>query len=87
MGFILLAMASLIMFRLVIVLFTSIGGAAMAVFGGIALLLNVPSLQGSVTDALTTNRLMIPLLMAVAAVGGFVLQESKVREEEQHEHA
>ena len=76
MGFILMAMASFLMFRMVVVLFTSIGGAAMAVFGAIVLLLQVDSWQPAVRSALTGNQMILPLLLAVAAVGGFVLQSS-----------
>lgn len=78
MGFIVLAMASLIVFRLVIVLFTSIGGGAMIVFGLITLLLHVDAWQSAVRDSLVANELMIPLLVAVAAVAGFVVQQSRV---------
>lgn len=82
MGFIVLAMASLIVFRLVVVLSTSIGGAAMIVFGGITLLLQVPDWEQGVRSGLSDHTLMIPLLVLVAAAGGFVLQESRVRAEE-----
>ena len=81
MGFIVLAMASLILFRLVIVLFTSVGGAAMVVFGAIGLLLHVPAWKQAVHDSLVGNQLLIPLLLAVAAVAGFVVQESRVRQQ------
>ena len=50
MGFIILAMASFILFKLVIMLFTSIGGAAMVVFGGITLLLHVESWETGIRD-------------------------------------
>jgi hypothetical protein len=80
MGFILLAMASLILFRLVIVLFTSVGGASMVIFGGITLLLQVPAWGPSIRTSLASNQLLIPLLVTVAAVGGFVLQESRLRQ-------
>ena len=82
MGFILLAMASLVLFRLVVVLSTSIGGAAMIVFGGITLLMHVPDWEEGVRTGLSNHTLMIPLLVLVAAVGGFVLQESRVRAED-----
>lgn len=81
MGFIILAMSSLILFRLVIVLFTSVGGAAMVVLGSITLLLHVPAWEGAVRDALTTNHLLIPLLLCVAAVAGFVLQHNRLKED------
>ncbi|MHC5113387.1 MAG: TM7S3/TM198-like domain-containing protein [Planctomycetota bacterium] len=78
-GFIVVAMASLILFRLVVVLFTSVGGAAMVVLGAITLLLNVPTWRESVETSLQANHLVIPLLMLVAAVSGFVIQESRLR--------
>lgn len=81
MGFILLALLSLILFRLVIVLFTSVGGAAMVLFGSITLLMHVPSWEPAVRASFTNNQLLLPLLLVVAAVGGFVVQQSRVREE------
>lgn len=76
MGFIIMAMASFLLFRLVIVVFTSVGGAAMVIFGGITLLLQVDAWESAVRTSLADNQLIIPLLLAVAAVGGFVLQSS-----------
>ncbi|MDY7107053.1 MAG: hypothetical protein SYC29_00295 [Planctomycetota bacterium] len=78
-GFIVLAMASVILFRLVVVLFTSVGGAAMAICGGIALMLQVPAWQGAVRESLTANEMLIPILLLLAAVSGFVLQEASLR--------
>ena len=78
MGFIALAMFSIILFKPTIVLFTSVCGAAMVVFGGITLLLNVEQWEPTIRDSLSQHQLVIPLLMAVAAVGGFVLQEGRV---------
>ncbi|NNM24600.1 MAG: hypothetical protein HKO59_01220 [Phycisphaerales bacterium] len=78
-GFIVIAMASLLMFRMVIVLFTSVGGAAMVVFGGITLLMQVPEWEHTVRSNLQGNQLLIPLLLLVAAVSGFVVQESRLR--------
>ena len=78
-GFIVLAMASLILYRLVVVLFTSVGGAAMVVFGSITLLMHVPSWSNAIREGLMSTPMLIPLLLALAAVGGFVLQESRMR--------
>jgi hypothetical protein len=86
MGFIALALASLILFRLVIVLFTSVGGAVMATCGGITLLLQVDGWEANIRDALATNQLMIPTLVALGAVGGFVLQEGRSRGDEEESH-
>jgi hypothetical protein len=79
MGFIAVALLSFVVFRLVVVLFTSIGGAAMVVLGIITLLLQVPGWETSVRNSLATNHYLIPLLVTVAAVAGFVIQESRVR--------
>jgi len=79
MGFIALALLSFVVFRLVVVLFTSIGGAAMVVLGGITCLMQVPGWQQTIRDSLTNNHHLIPLLVTVAAVAGFVIQESRVR--------
>lgn len=79
MGFIALALLSFVVFRLVVVLFTSIGGAAMVVLGAITCLMNVPGWDHTIRDSLTANHHLIPLLVTVAAVGGFVIQESRVR--------
>lgn len=87
MGFIALAMASFLLFRLVIILFTSIGGAAMVVFGGITLLLQVEAWEPAVRSTLASNHLLIPLLVGLAAVTGFVLQETRVRSGQHEEEA
>lgn len=79
MGFIALALLSFVVFRIVVVLFTAIGGAAMVVLGAITLLMHVPSWEPAIREALTKNQHLIPLLVTVAAVGGFVIQESRVR--------
>ncbi|MHC4429135.1 MAG: hypothetical protein ACYS0D_11135 [Planctomycetota bacterium] len=83
MGFIALGLAAFIMFRLVIVLFTSIGGAAMGVLGIITLLLHVPTWEPSIRTSLQTHQLMVPLLVGVAAVTGFVFQHNEIRKDEQ----
>ncbi len=79
MGFIAMALLSFVVFRLVVVAFTSIGGAAMMVIGGITLLMHVPSWQDGIREGLSQNRYLIPLLVTVCAVAGFVIQESRVR--------
>jgi hypothetical protein len=79
MGFIAMALLSCVVFRLVVVAFTSIGGAAMVVLGSIALMLHVPTWQEGLREGLTRNQTLIPLLVTVAAVAGFVIQESRNR--------
>lgn len=85
-GFIILGMASFLMFKHVVVLFTSISGAALVVFSGITLLLNIPSIEPGVRASLTQNHVLVPLLIVVAAGIGLVLQEGqKTPEEEEAE--
>lgn len=79
MGFIVLAMASFILFKLVIIVFTSIGGAAMVVLGSLTLLLQVDGWEATVRDSLAANDKLVPILVAVAAIGGFVLQQSRMQ--------
>ncbi len=76
MGFIAFGLTSFLLFRQVIVMFTSIGGAAMAVLGGISLLLHVPAWETAVRNSLEVNELLVPLLVLVAALSGYVLQQT-----------
>lgn len=73
-GFILLAMASFILSRLVITFFMSVSGGVLFVGGAIALLLRVDSVREQVLGHLEAAPLVIPLLIAVASVIGFVIQ-------------
>ena len=67
-----------IMYKLVIVLFTSIGGGAMAVLGIITLMLHVPAWQSAIESSLQSHERLLPLLVAVAAITGLVLQHSEI---------
>jgi len=79
MGFILLALSSFLIFRISIILFTALGGAAMFVIGGIACLLHVEGVRATVTEHLAQHQLVVPMLVGIAAVVGFVLQENWTR--------
>ncbi len=79
MGFIAMAMAAFLMYRLVIVLFTSIGGGAMAVMGILTLMLHVPSWESAIRSSLAANNMLVPLLVTVTAVTGLVLQHSSIK--------
>ena len=79
MGFIPLGMAAFIMYRLVIVLFTSIGGGAMAVLGILTLMLHVPTWESAIRSSLEANNMLLPLLVTVTAVTGLVLQHSSIK--------
>lgn len=81
MGFIVMAMASFVLFKLTIMLFTSIGGAAMILVGTLTLMLQVEAWQPAIESHLQNNNHLIPLLLAVAAVAGFVVQHGRMQSE------
>lgn len=74
-GLIIFGMLAFILFKMSIVLFTCVAGATVAVLGVIALLLNVDPLRQSVADGIMSSQLVVPLLVLVPAVIGFILQE------------
>jgi len=90
-GFVAVAMLSLLMFRFVIVLFTSIGGSGMLVFGLVALLMHVDDWREPVRNSLiaptsgpdgqTTPNLMLPMITLLAAVGGYIVQHARLQSE------
>ena len=79
MGFIAVGMAAFLMYRVVVMLFTSIGGAAMGVLGGITLMLHVPTWEEPIRTSLTANNMLVPLLVSVGAVTGLVIQNTGMR--------
>ncbi len=66
-----------------IVLFTSIGGGAMAVLGILTLMLHVPTWETAIRDSLQANNMLLPLLVTVTAVTGLVLQHSAIKGSDQ----
>ena len=84
-GFIAMGLATFLIFRTVVVTFTSIGGAAMTVLGSITLMMHVPAWKESVQSNLTANQLLIPLLVSAAAIMGIVLQQAKIRRADREE--
>jgi hypothetical protein len=75
MGFIALALLSFMFFRVVVIVFTSVGGGAMFVMGSVALLLHVPSVSSVVREQMLIHPGVFPLLVLTAAVVGFVYQQ------------
>jgi len=74
MGFIALALGSFLLARLVVTFFMTVSGAVLFVGGGLALLLRIDAIREPVIEHLHDVPRMIPLLIAVAAIIGFVLQ-------------
>jgi hypothetical protein len=74
MGFIALALASFIISRVVITFFMSVSGGALFITGALALLLRIESVRGPILEHLEQAPMVIPLLVVVTSVFGFILQ-------------
>ena len=74
MGFIALALASFILSRIVITFFMSVSGGVLFVIGGIALLLRIESIRTPILEHIEQAPMVIPLLVVVASVIGFIVQ-------------
>lgn len=76
-GLIICGMLAFVVFKLSVVVTTSISGALLAVFGMVALLLNFPNdtLRGSISNSLTSHAIVLPMLVLVPAVIGLIMQE------------
>ncbi|MEE9211310.1 MAG: hypothetical protein V3U29_01525 [Phycisphaeraceae bacterium] len=76
-GLILCGMLAFILWKLSIVLFTSVGGATIAVLGGMALVLNFQPWRQTVTDSLSAHAITIPLLVFIPALIALIFQEAQ----------
>ncbi len=74
-GLLICGMLAFILFKLSVVLFTSVSGSTVAVMGALALLLSFEPWRETVTQGLMANQLVIPLLVAVPAAIGLIMQE------------
>lgn len=75
-GLIVCGMLAFILFKLTIVLFTSVSGSTLAVLGFLALILQFKPWQEHIRSGLSANALIIPILVIAAAGIGLILQES-----------
>ena len=62
-------------FRIIVIVFTSVGGGAMLILGTVGLLLHVDSIQEPVRAQFLLHPAVLPLLVATAAVVGIVYQQ------------
>ena len=76
-GLIFGGMLAFILFKMSVVLFTSVSGATVAVLGGVALMLQVPGFSSQVSESIAAHPAVVPLLVIVPAAIGFILQESQ----------
>lgn len=74
-GLIVLGMLAFIVFKLSVVLFTSVSGSTVAVLGAIALTLQVPNWQSTIVEGVSAHPIIIPLMVLVPAAIGLLMQE------------
>ncbi len=75
-GLIVCGMLAFILFKLSIVLFTSVTGSTLAVMGVLALLMSIGSWREPIINRLQENNVLIPLLVFVPALIALILQEA-----------
>ncbi|MEM8739678.1 MAG: hypothetical protein AAGG38_14540 [Planctomycetota bacterium] len=75
-GLLICGMLAFILFKLSVVMFTSVSGSTIAVMGVLALLLSFEPWRDTVADGLKASQLVIPLLVFVPAAIGLIMQEA-----------
>lgn len=75
-GLVLFGMLAFVLFKLTIIVFTSVSGSTIAVMGVIALLLQIPLFHNHVANGLKAHSAIVPMLVLVPAVIGLILQET-----------
>ncbi len=75
-GLVLFGMLSFMFYRIIIVTMTSVAGAFVLAIGTLTLAMHVNSWQNSMVDSFSSNTVLIPLLVLVLTVIGFVVQQS-----------
>ncbi len=73
-GLVVVGMLAFMAFRGVVILLTTIGGASMLVMGSLAALMQIDSWRGGMAEAMNTNKLIIPIITASAAIVGAIYQ-------------
>lgn len=79
-GLLVFGMLAFILFKITVVMFTSVSGSTIAVLGGVALLLQVEKFQATIADSISAHAMILPILVLVPAVIGFILQEIETTE-------
>ena len=75
-GLMFCGMLAFILFKLSVVLYTSVSGSTIAVFGSLALVLSIEPWQQAVVSTLTESPAVVPILVFVPAVIGLILQHA-----------
>jgi hypothetical protein len=75
-GLIFFAMLSMILYRGSVILYTSLQGSVMLVFGILSLLYKYQSITGEVTDVFTKRAFLLPTVVLIPALVGLLYQQS-----------
>ena len=75
-GLLVCGMLAFILFKLSIVLFTSVTGSTLAVMGVLALLMSFAPWRDPISQSLVENNVLIPLLVFIPALIALILQET-----------
>ena len=74
-GLLICGMLTFILFKIAVVMFTSVSGSTVAVLGAVALLLQIDIFQRTIAQSISAHAAILPLLVLVPALIGFILQE------------
>ena len=77
-GLVTLGLLAFVIFRLVVMIFTSLQGSLMTVTGALGLLLMSSALRDNLQTSLETNVHVLPVLVGVPAIIGFAFQYSGI---------
>ena len=77
-GFLLFGMLAFVIFQKTLIIFTSLQGSLLIVSGCLAVLMKLDQLRPSLENHLTNNVHLLPLLILLPAVTGFVHQQAGV---------
>lgn len=86
-GLIAFGLLSFILHRMVIVAMTCIAGSLVVVMGGITVMLHVDAWRDAVHRSFESNTLVLPLVVLVLAVLGFVVQQTTLMEQQNNSRA
>jgi hypothetical protein len=75
-GCLFFGLLSFVIFKVCVMTYTSLQGAAMIVLGGLVLVLKYPSMATSLTDALNHHRFILPLTVFIPTLLGLIYQHS-----------
>ncbi|MEM9752990.1 MAG: hypothetical protein AAF916_06345 [Planctomycetota bacterium] len=76
-GLIVCGMLAFVLWKLSIVVYTSVSGSTLAVIGVLALLLSIDGFATPIKEGLSASYLVVPLLVFVPAAIGLILQETR----------